>query len=176
MGCFAAGSVVLHRTNPFAPSPRRASTVLDRQAESTGVPRQVNCIPARERAARSAASHLVAESVWFAMRAPHIRLRPTWSAGVLGLGSGGDRCLARLASCCLCPTSVPPGFNCSAPRVCGVPNFCWVSQDQLCSGCGGGRTSDQTRNNFGTFHDGVCLLGTNSWQPRNGEVTDEDFT
>jgi len=29
------------------------------------------------------------------------------------------------------------------------------TSDQLCSGCGGGRASDQTRNHFGTFHDGV---------------------
>ena len=50
------------------------------------------------------------------------------------------------------------------------------TSDQLCSGCGGGRTSDQSRNNFGTFRDGVCLLGTNSWLPRNGEVADEDLT
>ena len=50
------------------------------------------------------------------------------------------------------------------------------TSDQLCSGCGGGRTSDQSRNNVGTFRDGVCLLGTNSWLPRDGEVADEDLT
>ena len=47
--------------------------------------------------------------------------------------------------------------------------------DRLCSGRGGGRASDPTRNHFGTFHKGVCSLGRNSWLPWNGEVAGGAF-